>query len=256
MVFAATDYEGLGTPGRHPYIVGESEARGTLDIVRAAQQLERSHGRVRRGRALGPLAGRARGAVRQPDRRGVGARARRGRHRGRRTAVAAPADRRRPARQPLPLLPGHGGRGLGRRLPGGRPVTRALAAGRSSASTRSTRAARASWRPRGTTLPTKTSSPPIPTTSNRGSHAARRERPRLRRRRVAGADHPRRERRADPGRELAAPARLACAASARWSSAAPIPGRATPASSARRSPTCSSGSTPAWPARKPPPAVP
>lgn len=40
MVFAATDYEGLGTPGRHPYIVGESEARGTLDIVRAARQLE------------------------------------------------------------------------------------------------------------------------------------------------------------------------------------------------------------------------
>ncbi|MEJ6510958.1 MAG: alpha/beta fold hydrolase [Actinomycetota bacterium] len=33
----ATDYEGLGTPGRHPYIVGESEARGTLDIVRLAQ---------------------------------------------------------------------------------------------------------------------------------------------------------------------------------------------------------------------------
>jgi acetyl esterase/lipase len=39
MVFVATDYEGLGTPGRHPYIVGESEGRGTLDIVRAAQQL-------------------------------------------------------------------------------------------------------------------------------------------------------------------------------------------------------------------------
>ncbi|MEQ1788730.1 MAG: alpha/beta fold hydrolase [Acidimicrobiales bacterium] len=39
MVFAATDYEGLGTPGRHPYIVGVSEGRGTLDIVRAAQQL-------------------------------------------------------------------------------------------------------------------------------------------------------------------------------------------------------------------------
>ena len=33
----ATDFEGLGTPGRHPYIVGESEARGTLDIVRLAQ---------------------------------------------------------------------------------------------------------------------------------------------------------------------------------------------------------------------------
>lgn len=39
MVFAATDYEGLGTPGRHPYIVGVSEGRGTLDIVRAARQL-------------------------------------------------------------------------------------------------------------------------------------------------------------------------------------------------------------------------
>ncbi|MET0904058.1 MAG: alpha/beta fold hydrolase [Acidimicrobiales bacterium] len=39
MVFVATDYEGLGTPGRHPYIAGESEARGTLDIVRAARQL-------------------------------------------------------------------------------------------------------------------------------------------------------------------------------------------------------------------------
>ncbi|MEO6318612.1 MAG: alpha/beta fold hydrolase [Acidimicrobiales bacterium] len=40
MVFVATDYEGLGTPGRHPYIVGESEGRGTLDIVRAARELE------------------------------------------------------------------------------------------------------------------------------------------------------------------------------------------------------------------------
>jgi pimeloyl-ACP methyl ester carboxylesterase len=37
---AATDYEGLGTPGRHPYIVGESEGRGVLDSVRAARQLE------------------------------------------------------------------------------------------------------------------------------------------------------------------------------------------------------------------------
>ena len=36
MVFVATDYEGLGTPGRHPYIAGESEGRGTLDIVKAA----------------------------------------------------------------------------------------------------------------------------------------------------------------------------------------------------------------------------
>jgi alpha-beta hydrolase superfamily lysophospholipase len=34
-----TDYEGLGTPGPHPYLVGLSEARGILDIVRAARAL-------------------------------------------------------------------------------------------------------------------------------------------------------------------------------------------------------------------------
>ncbi len=38
-VVAATDYEGLGTPGTHPYLVGESEGRGVLDIVKAAQQI-------------------------------------------------------------------------------------------------------------------------------------------------------------------------------------------------------------------------
>lgn len=39
IVLVATDYEGLGTPGLHPYLVGESEARGVLDIVRAARQI-------------------------------------------------------------------------------------------------------------------------------------------------------------------------------------------------------------------------
>ena len=34
-VVAATDYEGLGTPGVHPYLVGESEGRGVLDAARA-----------------------------------------------------------------------------------------------------------------------------------------------------------------------------------------------------------------------------
>jgi pimeloyl-ACP methyl ester carboxylesterase len=38
-VVVATDYEGLGTPGTHPYLVGESEARGMLDLVRAAGQI-------------------------------------------------------------------------------------------------------------------------------------------------------------------------------------------------------------------------
>ena len=42
-VVAVTDYEGLGTPGLHPYLVGESEARSVLDIVRAASKLEEAH---------------------------------------------------------------------------------------------------------------------------------------------------------------------------------------------------------------------
>src|SRR4029450_6019847 len=36
---AETDYEGLGTPGRHPYLVGESEGRGVLDAALAAAEL-------------------------------------------------------------------------------------------------------------------------------------------------------------------------------------------------------------------------
>jgi pimeloyl-ACP methyl ester carboxylesterase len=35
-----TDYEGLGTPGSHPYLIGTSEGRGVLDAVLAARALE------------------------------------------------------------------------------------------------------------------------------------------------------------------------------------------------------------------------
>jgi pimeloyl-ACP methyl ester carboxylesterase len=42
-VIAASDYQGLGTPGPHPYLVGESEAKNTLDIVRAARNLRETH---------------------------------------------------------------------------------------------------------------------------------------------------------------------------------------------------------------------
>jgi pimeloyl-ACP methyl ester carboxylesterase len=35
-----TDYPGLGTPGPHPYLIGRSEARGILDIVRAARDFK------------------------------------------------------------------------------------------------------------------------------------------------------------------------------------------------------------------------
>lgn len=37
-----TDYEGLGTPGTHPYLVMDSEARGAVDMVRAARQISPS----------------------------------------------------------------------------------------------------------------------------------------------------------------------------------------------------------------------
>jgi pimeloyl-ACP methyl ester carboxylesterase len=35
-----TDYEGQGTPGVHPYLIGAAEARDTIDMVRAARRLE------------------------------------------------------------------------------------------------------------------------------------------------------------------------------------------------------------------------
>jgi hypothetical protein len=38
-VVATTDYEGLGTPGTHTYVVGLSEGHAVLDVVRAAQRL-------------------------------------------------------------------------------------------------------------------------------------------------------------------------------------------------------------------------
>ena len=38
-VVAATDYPGLGTPGPHPYLVGDSEARAVINSVRAARSL-------------------------------------------------------------------------------------------------------------------------------------------------------------------------------------------------------------------------
>lgn len=42
-VVVATDYQGLGTPGQQPYLVGVSEARGVLDIARAAHQMSPAH---------------------------------------------------------------------------------------------------------------------------------------------------------------------------------------------------------------------
>jgi alpha-beta hydrolase superfamily lysophospholipase len=39
-VVVATDYPGLGTPGVHPYLVGNVSAQSVLDSVRAARQLD------------------------------------------------------------------------------------------------------------------------------------------------------------------------------------------------------------------------
>jgi pimeloyl-ACP methyl ester carboxylesterase len=42
-VVTATDYQGEGTPGLHPYIAGVNAARDTIDIVRAARALPSAH---------------------------------------------------------------------------------------------------------------------------------------------------------------------------------------------------------------------
>ncbi len=42
-VVAATDYQGLGTPGIHPYLLGDSEGRSVLDAARAARGLPGVH---------------------------------------------------------------------------------------------------------------------------------------------------------------------------------------------------------------------
>lgn len=42
-VVTATDYEGLGTSGVHPYLVGISEGRSVLDSIRAVQDLPGAH---------------------------------------------------------------------------------------------------------------------------------------------------------------------------------------------------------------------
>ncbi|MEI6446731.1 MAG: lipase family protein [Actinomycetes bacterium] len=39
---AMSDYEGLGTPGQHPWLIGPSEGRGMIDIVKAARKLSPS----------------------------------------------------------------------------------------------------------------------------------------------------------------------------------------------------------------------
>jgi dienelactone hydrolase len=44
-IVVAPDYEGLGTRGVHPYLVGASEGRSVLDAIRAARSVGDAHGR-------------------------------------------------------------------------------------------------------------------------------------------------------------------------------------------------------------------
>ena len=44
-VVVRTDYEGLGTPGEHPYLIGRSEGYSMLDMVRAARKLDKRLGK-------------------------------------------------------------------------------------------------------------------------------------------------------------------------------------------------------------------
>lgn len=64
---ARTDYEGLGTPGPHPYLIGRSLARSTVDIVRAARELDARVGRrwVAAGHSEGGVAALFSGALGQ-----------------------------------------------------------------------------------------------------------------------------------------------------------------------------------------------
>lgn len=45
LVVVRPDYEGLGTPGGHPYLVGRSLARSSVDAMRAARRFDRRVGR-------------------------------------------------------------------------------------------------------------------------------------------------------------------------------------------------------------------
>jgi pimeloyl-ACP methyl ester carboxylesterase len=45
-IVVATDYEGLGTPGGHPYVVGRSEGADVLDAIRAARRLTGTKGKA------------------------------------------------------------------------------------------------------------------------------------------------------------------------------------------------------------------
>ena len=187
------------------------------------------HRGVEHRRRVGPLAGRPRRPVRQPDRRGLGARPRRRRHRRRRAALAAPADRGRPCATARTASTSAWRRRAGRR-PTRRPIP-SLVLSPLGVDTLDlvdegcTEELASAW----SDVPYEDLVTAEPKRRRAVDDAARGERPWLRGRRVTDPHHPRGERRADPARQLAAAARPACAASVRSWSVARTPTRPTPA---------------------------
>ena len=112
---SASDYQGEGTPGPLPYLVGSVSARNTLDIVRAVDHVPVVP-RQPDLRRLGPLRGRSDGAVRPPPGALLRPHTPPG-GRGRRcAAVAVQPGLHIPEDKPVPVLPLHGGRRVQHRL--------------------------------------------------------------------------------------------------------------------------------------------
>ena len=96
-----TDYEGLGTPGEHPYLIGVSEGRSVLDMVARRAQAGPETRQAARDRR--PLPGRPRRAVGRVAGEEVDARAQAQGHRRVRARSTTSASRARScARSPSP----------------------------------------------------------------------------------------------------------------------------------------------------------
>ena len=93
-----TDYQGLGTPGNHPYLIGEAEGRSVLDIVTAARQLDPKIGK----RFL--ISGHSQGGQSAPLRRGRGSELGSPKLKLRGTVAFAPASHLLDQHALLPLL--------------------------------------------------------------------------------------------------------------------------------------------------------
>ena len=130
----ASDYQGEGTPGLLPYLVGVSAARNTVDIVRAARHLAAAHASANYV-VWGHSEGGQTAMFAAPHRSELRARPPSEGRRGGCPTVAVLRHLPIPADEPVPLLPVHGGRRVQRRVRGrGRSAQRGPHARRGSSS--------------------------------------------------------------------------------------------------------------------------